>query len=88
VIRQFEALKTRIRKYHKQSGEFRSLCEDFAVCERALKKWQVSDAAIADQRRQEYTELLAELRSEIHDWLEQQCIHGQTHEGGGTPSAR
>jgi len=86
VIRQFEDWKTRVEKYHKESGHFRSLCEDFAVCERALEKWQTSDAAIAAQRQQEYTELLAELRSEIQDWMEQQHIQDLTTEGGGSPS--
>ena len=88
VIRQFEDWKTRVEKYHKESGHFRSLCEDFAVCERALEKWQTSDAAIAAQRQQEYTELLAELRSEIQDWMEQHNLHDQTTEGGGPPSEK
>jgi len=71
VIRQFKDWETRIKQYHNESGDFRSLCEDFAVCERALEKWQASDAAMAAQRQQEYEELLAELRNEIQDWLEQ-----------------
>lgn len=75
VIRQFKDWETRIKQYHNESGDFRSLCEDFAVCERALEKWQASDAAIASQRQQEYTELLAELRSDILEWMEQNYTH-------------
>jgi len=71
VIRQFKDWETRIKQYHNESGDFRSLCEDYAVCERALEKWQASDTAMAAQRQQEYEELLAELRNEIQDWLEQ-----------------
>lgn len=83
VIRQFEDCKARVEKYHKESDYFRSLCEDFAVCERALEKWQASNAATADQRRQEYTELLAELRNEIQDWLEEQSISDESNKESG-----
>jgi len=70
VISQFEDLKTRIEQPFQESDDFRSLCEDYAVCARALENWQASDAAAATQRQQEYTELLAELGKEIRDWLE------------------
>ena len=72
VISQFEDWKTRIEQSFQQSDDFRSLCEDYAVCARALENWQASDAAAATERRKEYTELLAELGKEIHDWLEHQ----------------
>ena len=70
VISQFEDWKTRIEQSFQESDDFRSLCKDYAVCERALENWQASNAAVAAQRRQEYTELLAELGKEILDWLE------------------
>jgi hypothetical protein len=50
------------------------MCEDYAVCARSLENWQASDAAVADQRRKEYTELLAELKQEIHSWLDQRYV--------------
>lgn len=81
VIRQFENWKARVEQYHKESSDFRSLCEDYAICERTLEKWNASDAAIAAQRRQEYKELLEELHGEIRDWLEQQYIHDQSKKG-------
>jgi len=70
VISQFEDWKTRIEQSFRESDDFRSLCKDYAVCERALENWQASNEAVAAQRRQEYTELLAELGKEILDWLE------------------
>jgi len=70
VISRFKDLKTRIEQSFQESDDFRSLCEDYAVCERALEIWQVSSAATAAQRQQEYTELLVELGEEINDWLE------------------
>ena len=75
VTGQFEGWATCIEKSFQESEDFRSLCEDYAVCARVLENWQVSDAANADQRRQEYTELLTELAKEIHDWLEQPVNH-------------
>ena len=72
VISQFEGWKTRIEKSFQESEDFRSLCEDYAICARALENWQASNAATATERQQEYTELLAELGQEIHDWLEHQ----------------
>jgi len=70
VISQFEDWKTRIEQSFQESDDFRSLCEDYAVCARALENWQASNAATATERRKEYTELLAELGKEILDWLE------------------
>jgi len=69
VISRFEDCKVHIEQSFQESDEFRSLCKDYAVCERALENWQASNAATATQRQKEYTELLAELGDEIHDWL-------------------
>lgn len=79
VISRFEDLKTCVEQSYQESGDFRSLCEDYAVCERALEKWQASDSAKADDMRQEYTELLAELGEEIEDWLEQRYVNHQSN---------
>ena len=82
VISQFEDWKTLIEQSFQESDDFRSLCKDYAVCERALENWQASNEAVAAQRRQEYTELLAELRQEILDWLEHQHRSGHFEAGG------
>jgi|GEM_PF-2150773 len=74
VIKQFEGWESYIEHSCHNNSEFRSLCEDYAVCARALENWQASDAAVAVQRQKEYAEWLAELKQEIHSWLEQQYV--------------
>jgi len=81
VIRQFEGWQTRIEQSFQESEDFRSLCQDYAVCERALENWQASNAAVAAERRQQYTELLAELGKEILDWLEHRHHSGHSEAG-------
>ena len=78
VIKQFKGWESYIEHSCHKNSEFRSLCEDYAVCARALENWQASDAAMAVQRQKEYTELLAELEQEIHGWLEQRYVAGQS----------
>jgi hypothetical protein len=77
VIKHFEGWECSIERACQESDEFRSMCEDYAVCARSLENWQASDAAVAVQRRKEYTELLAELKQEIHSWLGQRYVHDQ-----------
>lgn len=77
VIEQFEDWKSCIEHSWQENDDFQALCEDYAVCARALDNWKRSDASRAVQRRQEYEELLAELGGEILDWLE--LHHGSDH---------
>jgi len=78
VIKHFEGWECYIECACQESGEFRSMCEDYAVCARSLENWQASDVVVADQRRKEYTELLAELKQEILGWLDQRYVHDQS----------
>jgi len=78
VIKHFEGWECYIEIACQESGEFRSLCEDYAVCASSLENWQASDAAVAVQRQKEYTELLAELNQEILGWLDQRYVHDQS----------
>ena len=78
VIKHFEGWECYIEIACHENGEFRSLCEDYAVCARSLENWQASDAAVAVQRQNEYTQLLAELQQEIHSWLDQRYVHDQS----------
>ena len=66
-----------------ENSEFRSLCEDYAVCARALENWQASDAAVAVERQTEYAESLAELQQEIHSWLDQRYVQDQSDKETG-----
>lgn len=83
VISHFENWKIFIEQSYQGSSDFRSLCEDYAVCARALENWQASNSATAPQMREEYTELLAELGKEIHDWLVQRYGHDQPNKEPG-----
>ena len=84
VIKHFEGWECYIKCACQESGDFRSMCEDYAVCARSLEDWQASDAAVAVQRRKEYTELLAELKQEIHSWLDQRYVHDQSDKVTGS----
>lgn len=53
-----------------QSGEFRSICEDFYACCRALDHLDKSKSSGAPAQAAEYRELHQELRQEIVTWLE------------------
>ena len=83
VIKQFKGWESYIERSCHKNSEFRSLCEDYAVCARALENWQASDAAVAVQRQKEYAEWLAELEQEIHSWLELRYVAGQSDKGSG-----
>ena len=48
---------------------FRNLCEEFEQCSSAIEHWKNNETADAEQRAQEYVDLLAELRQEIETWL-------------------
>ena len=84
VIKHFEGWECYIEVACHENGEFRSLCEDYAVCARSLEDWQASDAAVAVQRQNEYTELLAELKQEIHSWLDQRFVQDQSDKETGS----
>ena len=59
-----------IDRAYRGNRPFRELCDDFLKCARALERWRQLEANGTGPRRQEYTELLAELRGEIQTWLE------------------
>ena len=81
VTKHFDGWECHIQCSYNENDEFRSLCEDYAACARSLENWQASDAAVAVQRQNEYAELLAELKEEIHNWLDQQYVHDQSASG-------
>jgi hypothetical protein len=78
VTKHFDGWECHIQCSYNENDEFRSLCEDYAACARSLENWQASDAAVAVQRQNEYAELLAELKQEIHNWLDEQYVHDQS----------
>ena len=79
VTKHFDGWECYIQCSYNENDEFRSLCEDYAACARSLENWQASDAAVAVQRQNEYAELLAELKQEIHSWLDQRYVNDQSN---------
>jgi hypothetical protein len=69
VINNFSGLEPYIRRSYREDGDFRSLCEDFAVCALALRNIKSTDAPTNRRRCKEYEQLLAELKQEIENWL-------------------
>jgi hypothetical protein len=59
-----------IERGYRRNASFRSMCEDYRDCVDAIDRLRKDGSAIAATRREEYTELLDELLSEIRDWLE------------------
>jgi hypothetical protein len=60
-----------IRQLSARNESFRDLCEDFAIAEAALRRWETSSDPDRDQRCAEYSQLVGELRKEVEaalDW--------------------
>ena len=70
VTNRFSSKEDQITQAFSNDKGFQSLCEDYCACEQALEIWQVSEEAVAPQRRQEYSELREELAQDIFEWLE------------------
>ncbi|MBK5097467.1 MAG: hypothetical protein JJE01_06770 [Gemmatimonadetes bacterium] len=69
-----DATEAAIGRALETSEPFRSLCSDLRACSRALTHWRKTDSDEARRRVDEYTDLLAELTSEIRLMLaEQEC---------------
>ncbi len=58
-----------IERAFKESGEFRSICDDLHACDRALIYWNSVNSDDGAARREEYGELLESLKQELLDWL-------------------
>jgi hypothetical protein len=58
-----------IRRLHARDPSFRSICDDYAEVQRALKHWEAAGRA-APERAAEYRESLQELETEALAILE------------------
>lgn len=59
-----------IERAYRDSQSFRDLCRDYRRCAAALHRWEHRDGSGSDSRRDEYTQLMAELTDEIESWFE------------------
>ena len=69
VMQKFPDCKPSIKRLFDDGGEFKTICEDYGKCFAALHHWNQFSDEIAPKRKQEYSDLLAELEEEIHDYL-------------------
>lgn len=65
VSRRFSQRAEAVEQAFKGSATFRGLCRDYLSCVAALERWQESQSGEAPARSAEYSQLLAELTTEI-----------------------
>ena len=67
VIQQFPEQQEKLETLFYQVESFRSLCEDFSDCKRAMEYWSefMSGKEHASSRGEEYRVLFADLKGEI-----------------------
>ncbi len=69
ALRRFPSQKETIERLSVCDEAFRSLCEDLADAEDALRKWEQSDSPKRDQRCSEFRELVDDLAKEVETAL-------------------
>ncbi len=69
INRRFAGHEQAVERAFGASESFRGLCRDYLACATALARWQESDSDEAQLRVREYSDLLAELTSEIQSQL-------------------
>ena len=77
ITSRFESGSDFIAQAFIKDKEFPSICKDYFDCHRALETWRNSDAVVAAQRLQEYSELLEELGRDIREWLDKPDVAKQ-----------
>lgn len=69
VLRRFPSHAARIQNLIRLNENFRSMCEDIAVAERALSSVDRLPVNVRDERRAEFIELVDSLAAEIEQAL-------------------
>ena len=71
AMKHFPEHKTILESLYRQKESFRSLCEDFRDCVRAMEFWceSPSDKEHALELCEEYKALHTDLKKEIAQWL-------------------
>jgi hypothetical protein len=70
VMRRFPERKRDIQRFFKEDLRFRTLCDDYGRCAEALGYWNQFTSEETAGYRQDYTELVRELESEIEKLIE------------------
>ena len=74
LARQFKGLELYIEQSFRENTDFRLLCEDYAVCALALENWKSIEGSKNRERCEEYEQMLAELKKEIQNWLDERYL--------------
>ena len=69
IRRRFAGEEAAVEREFERNESFRGLCRDYLACAAALARWQESESEEARLRKQEYSELRAELTKEIEAHL-------------------
>ena len=64
LARRFPQHASKIRRLHARDPDFRSICDDYGLAQRALKHWEAAGQA-APERVEEYRQILKELEAEV-----------------------
>ena len=65
VVKQFPDRGDTVKRLFKESETFQNVCEDYRRCAEALQHWRQSTSEEAPARREEYAQLLRDLKAEI-----------------------
>ena len=65
VLKRFPEHKDTVIQLFRKSDSFRTMCEDYLKCVKALYHWNQSEEDIATTRRNEYSDIIQELEEEI-----------------------
>ena len=78
-----------IERAYGDSSEFRAICDDLFVCDKALLHWQEVQTGEGASRRKEYGELFEALKREVLEWLEAHGLLCEDESGDpGQPPVR
>jgi len=69
VIERFPNHKGAINRIFRENETFRTICEDYQICTRALGRWNQSDSEEAPERIEEYKAMLRDLETELFQFL-------------------
>ena len=65
LARRFPQHASKIRRLHARDPDFRSICDDYGLAQRALKHWEAVGQAAPPGRVEEYREIVQELEAEV-----------------------
>jgi hypothetical protein len=78
VVEQFPELAEEIRKYYREDAEFHEICQDYLEASQVYGKMTVRGGECTDKSIEDYRNLLAELKEELLQTLNELEVQGGT----------